>query len=115
MHIYFHYTVRWALTGGQDGAEPNAVTIGNRVLMGLNTVSIKGITVGGGAVIGDSSSINTDIPAGARSWGSPARCWSLLMHRDSLAYVSKRAREHDKPTAVTQAVRISSRKSKAFV
>jgi acetyltransferase-like isoleucine patch superfamily enzyme len=71
--IYSHHTVRWATSGGKAAYERASTKIGSNVYIGPNTIIQMGVTIGDGAIIGALSLVNTDIPAGAKAWGAPAR------------------------------------------
>ena len=73
VHIYTHDTVRWANSLGKEEVELAATRIGSGVYIGPQCVIQKGVEIGDKAVIGAMSFVNTDIPEGARAWGSPAR------------------------------------------
>lgn len=73
VQIYTHDTVRRSVTLGQAPIDYEPTTIGDGVYIGPNTVIAKGVTIGASAVIGAMSFVNTDIPAGAKAWGCPAR------------------------------------------
>lgn len=49
------------------------VIIGDRVMIGANSLILPGVTIGDGAVIGAGSIVNRDIPAGAFAAGNPVR------------------------------------------
>lgn len=72
-HIYSHDTVDWALSGGVDSAVTARTAIGSNVYIGPNSVIVKGVQIGDGAVIGANSFVNIDVPAGCRAWGNPSR------------------------------------------
>lgn len=73
VQIYTHDTVAWAQSGGTAAAERAPVSIGSRCYLGPNAVVTKGVRIGDGCVIGANSLVNSDIPAGSRAWGTPAR------------------------------------------
>ncbi|HUP80664.1 MAG TPA: acyltransferase [Pirellula sp.] len=73
VQIYTHDTVAWATSGGISTASKLPVRIGNRCYIGPNAIIGKGISIGDGCVIGANSFVNSDIPAGKKAWGSPAR------------------------------------------
>ncbi|WP_252374278.1 acyltransferase [Hydrogenophaga sp. 2FB] len=77
VQIYSHDTVAWALSGGTAPAERAPVSIGSRCYLGPNVVVSKGVRIGDGCVIGANSLVNSDIPAGSRAWGTPARVIGL--------------------------------------
>jgi len=56
-----------------EKVERKAVTIGNKVWIGFNTIILKGVTVGEGAVVGAGSIVTKDVPAHAVVAGNPAR------------------------------------------
>jgi acetyltransferase-like isoleucine patch superfamily enzyme len=49
------------------------ISIEDDAFVGMNTVILKGVTVGRGAVIGANSVVTADIPAGVIAAGNPAR------------------------------------------
>ena len=73
VHIYTHDTVRWALTGGSESYEHDRTVIGDNCYIGPNVVIQKGVAVGNGSIIGANSLVNSDIPAGSKAFGNPAR------------------------------------------
>lgn len=73
VQIYTHDTIHWATSGGQAPVERATVTIGSRCYIGPNAIISKGITIGDGCVIGANSFVNSDVPAGMKAWGTPAR------------------------------------------
>jgi acetyltransferase-like isoleucine patch superfamily enzyme len=81
VHIYTHDSVDWAITGGAQAIQRAPTRIGDRCYLGPNVIVAKGVTIGDGCVIGANSLVLTDIPAGSKAWGSPARpqnCRDLL-------------------------------------
>jgi acetyltransferase-like isoleucine patch superfamily enzyme len=73
VQIYTHHTVRWALSGGEEGPERRPTRIGSRIFIGPNTIIQMGVTIGDEVVIGAMSFVNRDIPSGSRVWGCPAK------------------------------------------
>lgn len=49
------------------------VTIGSHVWIGMNSIILKGVTIGDGAIIGAGSVVVGDIPAGCVAAGVPAK------------------------------------------
>ena len=49
------------------------VTIGKNVWIGMNSIVLKGVTIGDKAIIGAGSVVTTDIPAKMIAAGNPAR------------------------------------------
>jgi NDP-sugar pyrophosphorylase family protein len=49
------------------------VSIGDRVFIGMDTIILKGVSIGSDAVIGAGSVVRNDIPAGEIWGGNPAR------------------------------------------
>ena len=73
VQIYTHNTVEWSTSFGEKPIAKSATRIGNGVYIGPNSVIAMGVTIGDTAVIGALSLVNSDIPAGAKAWGTPAR------------------------------------------
>jgi acetyltransferase-like isoleucine patch superfamily enzyme len=73
VQIYSHDTVAWALSGGEAKAERAPTRIGNRCYLGPNVVVAKGVTIGDGCVVGAGSVVLSDLPAGSKAVGAPAR------------------------------------------
>jgi len=73
VQIYTHDTVEWAVSGGAKSPERSATRIGDRCYIGPNAVIAKGVTVGDGAIIGACSLVLSDVPAGSKAVGCPAR------------------------------------------
>ena len=55
-----------------DEYETQAITIGNRVLIGANTVVLPGAHIHDDAVVGAGSVVSGDVPAAAVAYGVPA-------------------------------------------
>lgn len=51
---------------------PKEITIGKHVWIGVNSVILKGVTIGDGAIIGAGSVVTRDVPAYAMVAGNPA-------------------------------------------
>ena len=73
VQIYSHDTVEWALSGGQAAPQRECTRIGSRNYIGPLSVVARGVTIGDGCVIGAHSLVITDIPAGSKAFGVPAR------------------------------------------
>jgi len=58
---------------GNTTPEKEPIKIGNRVWIGVNTIILKGVTIGDGAIIAAGSVINKDIPPGCLAGGVPAK------------------------------------------
>jgi acetyltransferase-like isoleucine patch superfamily enzyme len=83
VHIYTHNTVRWSVTLGTAPIDGAPTAIGDGVYIGPNTVVAMGVTVGDKSVIGAMSFVNSDIPAGKKAWGCPARIvGDVIAHDD---------------------------------
>jgi acetyltransferase-like isoleucine patch superfamily enzyme len=73
VQVYTHDTIRWALSGGAEGATRAATRIGSRCYVGPQTVIGKGVSIGDGCIIGAHSLVLQDVPAGMKAVGSPSR------------------------------------------
>lgn len=73
VQIYSHDTVRRSVSLGQEPIDYSPTSIGDGVYIGPNTIIGRGVTIGNSAVIGAMSFVNTDVPAGKKVWGCPAR------------------------------------------
>jgi acetyltransferase-like isoleucine patch superfamily enzyme len=73
VQIYTHNTVAWSTSLGEQPVAKAPTRIGNGVYLGPNSVIAMGVTIGDMAVIGALSLVNSDIPPGAKAWGTPAR------------------------------------------
>lgn len=71
VQIYTHDTVRWAVDGG--AAETAPVQIGNNCYIGPFAIIAKGVTIGDRVIIGANSLVNKDLPVGVKAWGTPCR------------------------------------------
>ncbi len=73
VQIYSHDSVEWALTGGETPIKKAPTKIGSRCYLGPNVVVGKGVTIGDGCVIGAQSLVLSDVPAGKKAMGIPAK------------------------------------------
>lgn len=73
VQIYTHDTVAWAISGGDSKPEYSRVVIGSKCYIGPNVIIARGVSIGDGCVVGACSFVNSDIPNGARAWGTPAK------------------------------------------
>lgn len=73
VQIYSHDTVQWSTSLGAKSKEFSQTRIGNGVYIGPNSVIQRGVEIGDQSVIGAMSFVNSNIPAGARAYGVPAR------------------------------------------
>jgi acetyltransferase-like isoleucine patch superfamily enzyme len=71
--VYTHDTVQWAVSGGKAEPERAPTRIGDRCYIGPNVVVAKGVTIGDGCIIGAGSVVLSDLPAGSKAAGMPAR------------------------------------------
>lgn len=66
----------WSVLKGKYGdvlGSSGKVRIGNNVFLGLNTVILKGVTIGDNVIIGAGSVVTHDIPGNCIASGNPAR------------------------------------------
>lgn len=68
--IYTHDTVDRVIRDAE--IRKGAVTIGERVYIGPNTVISLGVSIGDGSIIGANSLVLSDIPGGVKAYGTPA-------------------------------------------
>jgi serine acetyltransferase len=73
VHIYTHDTVMWALSGGKLRKTSGAVTIGNGVYIGPQSIVSRGVTIGDIVLVAANSFVNRDIAPRTIVGGSPAR------------------------------------------
>ncbi|KAF0119215.1 MAG: transferase family protein [Rhodospirillaceae bacterium] len=73
VHIYTHDTVLWALSGGRAPHREGAVTLGDNVHVGAQSVIVAGVTIGSRCVIAANSMVNRDVPNQTIVGGTPAR------------------------------------------
>lgn len=58
---------------GKEDVNAKAVTIGENVLIGANSLVLKGVTIGDNSIIGANSLVVNDIPANCIAGGNPAK------------------------------------------
>nr|WP_234110738.1 acyltransferase [Chryseobacterium sp. R2A-55] len=58
---------------GKEDEMTQPVRIGNKVWIGTNSVILKGVTIGDGAIIAAGSVVTRDVPAGCLAGGVPAK------------------------------------------
>lgn len=73
VHIYTHDTVLWAVSGGKLKPRIGAVSVGNRVYIGSQSVIARGVTIGDMCVIAANAFVNRDVPERFIVGGMPAR------------------------------------------
>jgi acetyltransferase-like isoleucine patch superfamily enzyme len=73
VQIYTHDSVAWSTSLGAAPMPHSPTKIGHGVYIGPNTVIQRGVVIGDRAVIGAMSYVDSDIPAGMKAWGVPAR------------------------------------------
>ena len=61
-----------------DNFDSAPIVIGNNVFIGVNSLILKGVTIGDDAVIGAGSVVTKDVPANALVAGNPARVIKYL-------------------------------------
>lgn len=65
---------------GRIGRPGKPITIGNRCLIGMNCVVLKGVTIGDNCVISAGTVVTKDVPAGHLAQGNPMRFYPLPEH-----------------------------------
>lgn len=73
VQIYTHDNVQRSLTGGVAEIERASTRIGSNCYIGPNTVITKGVSIGDRVVIGANSLVLNDIPSGSQAFGNPCR------------------------------------------
>lgn len=73
VHLYTHDTVLWALSGGKQARAEGAVSIGDCVYIGSQSVIAAGVSIGARCVVAANSFVNADVPEGTIVGGTPAR------------------------------------------
>jgi acetyltransferase-like isoleucine patch superfamily enzyme len=72
VQIYTHDTVTWALSGGVLKARTGAVSIGDRVYLGSQSVIALGVSIADMVVVAANSFVRDDVPARTIVAGIPA-------------------------------------------
>lgn len=76
VYISENVTLRDSDNHAISGSKKNQsapITIGNKVLIGINSTILKGVTIGDGAVIGANSLVNKAVPPNTMVGGVPAK------------------------------------------
>lgn len=73
VQIYTHDTVEHSLSGGSAPTAQARTRIGSNSYIGPNTVIAKGVTIGDRVIIGANSLVLDSIPAGKKAFGTPCR------------------------------------------
>lgn len=73
VQIYTHDTVERSLSGGSAPLVCAPTRIGCNCYIGPNVVIAKGVTIGNRVVIGANSLVLNDIPSGSKAFGTPCR------------------------------------------
>jgi acetyltransferase-like isoleucine patch superfamily enzyme len=71
-HILSHDTVRWTLTGGVADHEYDPVEIGDQCFVGVNSIILKGTTIGDNCLIAAHSRVSGEFPDNSIIAGNPA-------------------------------------------
>ena len=72
VNIVTHDSVKWALSGGKESYEQEAIKIGNYCYIGTNAFISKGVDIGNFCVIGAGAVVTKDIPDRSIALGVPA-------------------------------------------
>lgn len=73
VQIYSHDTVGRSISGGISPVVRAGTRIGSDCYLGPNVVVAKGVLIGDKVIIGANSLVLTDIPSGAKAFGTPCR------------------------------------------
>lgn len=73
VQIYTHDTVERSLSGGVAPITHAPTHIGSNCYLGPNVVIAKGVTIGDKVIIGANSLVLRDIPSGSKAYGTPCR------------------------------------------
>lgn len=73
VQIYTHDTVLWAVSGGLLPRREGAVSIGDCVYVGSQSIIGPGVTIGARCVVAANSFVNRAVPDGTIVGGTPAR------------------------------------------
>lgn len=73
VQIYTHDTVKWAISGGQEGYEYEKVIIEDNCYIGPNTIIAKGTHIQKGTIVGANSFVNKSFPKNSKIAGTPAK------------------------------------------
>lgn len=63
----------WYTSNDEKNMKREGIKIGNNVFIGMNTIILKGVKIGDGAIISAGSLVNHDIPANEIWGGNPAK------------------------------------------
>lgn len=74
---------------GEGVSTSKAITIGDDVWIGANSVVCGGVTIGNGTVIGAGSVVTKDIPSGVVAAGNPCRVLRKVTEEDRLELTIK--------------------------
>lgn len=81
VQIYTHDTVLWALSGGVRPHDVGAVTIGDCVYIGSQSIIAAGVSIGSHCLVAANSFVNRDVPDNTVVGGSPARRLGIVVGR----------------------------------
>lgn len=73
VQIYTHDTVLWAVSGGILPRREGAVSVGDCVYVGSQSIIAPGVVIGARCVVAANSFINRSIPEGTIVGGTPAK------------------------------------------
>ncbi|OSZ82396.1 acetyltransferase [Chitinophagaceae bacterium IBVUCB1] len=73
VHIYTHNTVKWAVSGGKEKYEYNAVSIGDNCFIGPQSMVQNGVAIGKHCIVAANSFVNNHVNDFAIVAGNPAK------------------------------------------